>query len=92
MPYVLPNPERYIGQTKFINAKGDHQCVEFVRQTLGLPPTIAWHKGAEVQGNSALPKGTAIATFVNGQYQQHGSTGMHAAIYLSQDITGDLGG
>lgn len=34
-----------------------------------------------------LKKGTAIATFVNGKYPNHG-TGNHAAFYVGQDAAG----
>jgi hypothetical protein len=40
-----------------------------------------------VYGDMTLAKGTAIATFVNGIYQNYG-TGNHAAYYISQDATG----
>ncbi|PMS34777.1 hypothetical protein B0G57_113178 [Trinickia symbiotica] len=40
-----------------------------------------------MRGNWALPKGTAIATFVNGRYPNR-PTGNHAAFYLSQDVIG----
>ena len=41
-----------------------------------------------VKGDTALPPGTAIATFdATGRYANH-SHGNHAAIYLSQDASG----
>ena len=68
----------------------DTECVEFVRQAAGAPPTIAWKRGALIMG--ALPgtirRGTVIATFDDkGRYPIDGQ-GKHAAIYLSHDLIG----
>jgi hypothetical protein len=43
-------------------------------------------KGDDVKKGTALDVGTAIATFVNGEYPQN-ATG-HAAVYLGQDGVG----
>ena len=88
MPHILLNPEQYIDNDTFVNAKGNHECVEFIVQTLNAPATAVWKEGKKVQGDTTIAKGTAIATFVNGKYPQTGTSGKHAAIYLSQDANG----
>ncbi len=67
--------------------------MEFIKQTLHAPATPHWREGPRVQRLASgaadpLEQGTAIATFVNGRYPQHGSTGMHAAIYMGQNSEG----
>lgn len=90
MPYILQIKDltEYEGKA-FLNSKGNAECVEFVRQTLGLPPTLRWKEGKKItKGDSTILKGTAIATFVNGVYPQEGNSGKHAAIYLGYDEVG----
>jgi hypothetical protein len=60
---------------------GTQQCVALVRFYANAPATFAWKEGARVMGNMYIKPGTAIATFVNGRYQNN-STGNHAAFYL----------
>ena len=80
--------DSYIGES-YINSKSNAECVEFIQQTLKAPQTKFWVEGRKItKGGTALPVGTAIATFVDGQYPQTGSTGKHAAIYLGQDAIG----
>jgi hypothetical protein len=38
---------------EFVNAKLNHECVEFVCQTTGAPSTKSWRPGAKVKGTSA---------------------------------------
>lgn len=78
MSYIASNPSLFQGQVV-----GNGQCVAFVRAAAIAPPSGQWSEGAKVKGAAILP-GTAIATFVNGQYPNN-STGNHAAIYVSQD-------
>ena len=91
MPYKLKISEKdAFGKGKFKNAKGNTECVEFVRQAAGAQPTIAWKQGTLIMG--ALPgtirRGTVIATFDDkGRYPIDGQ-GKHAAIYLSHDLIG----
>lgn len=92
MPNVLPLAKSYSGKS-FANAKGETHCVEFIRQTLKAPHTSQWREGAKIQKLPAgtpdpVAPGTAIATFVHGEYPQNGSTGKHAAIYLGQNEEG----
>jgi len=94
MPHVLqPIPPMTLEGTykgkAYENADGRTECVEFIRQTLGSPPTVHWREGTKITkgGTSVLP-GSAIATFVNGKFPQTGSTGKHAAIYLGQNGSG----
>lgn len=60
---------------------------------MNAPVTAVWREGARIvklaPGKAdTIQKGTAIATFVDGKYPQHGNTGMHAAIYLGQNAQG----
>jgi hypothetical protein len=91
MSYKLNiSEEDVFGKSKFINSKGNTECVEFVRQATGAPQTVLWKKGAMVFGASlsSITRGTAIATFNDsGKYPIDGK-GKHAAIYLSHDSLG----
>jgi hypothetical protein len=83
MAYICNNPEAYDGRRI-----GSGECVAFVQEAARAPHTSAWKKGAVVRGNSALRRGTAIATFdASDRYPNH-STGNHAAIYVSQESEG----
>lgn len=82
----IPESDVY-GKGKFVNSKGNTECVEFIRQATGAPPTAAWRKGLKVSeaARGAIPRGTAIATFdAAGKYPEDG-LGRHAAIYLEHD-------
>lgn len=91
MPYKLKLAEVDVfGKEKFINAKGNTECVEFVRQATNAPQTIIWKAGIHVIDATpgTIPRGTAIATFdENGKYPTDG-LGKHAAIYISHDAAG----
>jgi hypothetical protein len=79
-----------LGKAKFVNAKGNTECVEFVRQATGAPQTGSWKKGKKVGDANAgeIARGTAIATFdANGRYPTD-ALGQHAAVYLSHDKNG----
>jgi hypothetical protein len=90
MPYKLAMSENEVlGKGKFANAKGNTECVVFVQQAAGAPPTSMWSRGLRVKDakDAEIPKGTAIATFDdNGKYPTDGA-GKHAAIYLSHSST-----
>ena len=93
MPKILVHPETYIHREDFKNAKGNAECVEFIRQTLNAPHTSLWREGLKIRRLAVgeydpVAHGTAIATFVAGRYPQEGDTGKHAAIYLGQDGIG----
>jgi hypothetical protein len=96
MPHVLtPKSGKTLEQSYkgigFTDDQGNAECVEFIKQTLGAPATMAWTEGKKVvKGDGAISVGTAIATFVKGKYPQHGTTGKHAAIYLGQTPEGIL--
>lgn len=69
---------------KYANSKGNTECVEFIRQAAGAPPTATWRKGMKVSDAKpgTIRRGTAIATFdSSGNYPTDG-LGRHAAIYL----------
>ena len=76
-----------LGKEKYVNAEGNTECVEFIRQAAGALHTSTWKKGKKVSEAKAgdIPRGTAIATFdANGRYPTDG-LGKHAAIYLFHD-------
>ncbi|MFC5472465.1 BPSL0067 family protein [Paraherbaspirillum soli] len=66
---------------------GSHQCVALIQHYAHVPHTSSWKKGKDVLGDVSIAKGTAIATFVNGKYQNH-SHGNHAAFYIGQESGG----
>jgi hypothetical protein len=73
----------------YTNDKGEAQCVEFIKQTLGAPATACWYEGTKItKGDTTILQGTAIATFVDGKFSHLGASNQHAAIYLSQDQVG----
>ncbi len=51
--------------------------------------TRTWAQAAQVQGNTQIQPGTAIATFdANGRYANATDGSSHAAIYLGQNAQG----
>ncbi|WP_428488541.1 BPSL0067 family protein, partial [Rhodopila sp.] len=77
--YVAGDPQRWVGQPSV----GTGECVPLVRAATGAPQATNWQRGLQVQGNTNIRPGTAIATFdSNGHYDGH------AAIYLGQDEDG----
>ena len=64
------------------------ECVALVQATSDVGLTGTWVPGDQVEGNTNLAPGTAIATFgSDGTYTNtYGQS--HAAIYLGQDQTG----
>lgn len=81
MAFIATDPEKYEGQVV-----GDGQCVAFVKKTSGAPQTSLWKEGEKVRG-AQIDTGTAIATFINGEYPSL-ATGNHAAIYVEQNADG----
>jgi hypothetical protein len=85
--YIARHPGTEIGKVI-----GDGHCVKFVVRVAKAPVVSEWQPGIPVKGNGHLiPKGTAIATFVNGRYpDDYPADGrhMHAAIYDGQDKDG----
>jgi hypothetical protein len=88
MSYRLTISEKDVfGAEKFVNAKGNTECAEFVQKATGAPATPFWTNGLKVSEAKPLdiPRGTAIATFdSNGQYPTD-TLGKHAAIYLEHN-------
>jgi hypothetical protein len=83
MSYQYEDAEKLVD----LPAVGSKQCVALIREYTNAPPGYIWKEGKKVKKNLLLNKGTAIATFLNGKYQNHG-TGNHAAFYISQDAVG----
>jgi hypothetical protein len=69
--HVLSDPETYIGDSTYANAKGNHECVVFAQKAGGAPLTGKWRQGAHVEPGISFPRGTWVATFVGGAYQGH---------------------
>ncbi|NTI50982.1 BPSL0067 family protein [Agrobacterium rhizogenes] len=82
MSYLAPNTDAYMGEVV-----GNGQCVAYVRAAAGCPATSQWAEGAKVKG-AKIGKGTAIATFQDGKYNNYTDGRSHAAIYLSQTAEG----
>lgn len=83
MPYVYANVDA-LQDTPMVRNK---QCVALLQHHANLPKTTTWKEGKPVLGDTALAKGTAIATFVDGRYLSL-PKGNHAAFYISQDADG----
>jgi hypothetical protein len=80
MEYIAQDLDlRMAGARDFVGVNSE--CVALVRAWTHAPQAATWTRGALVQGNRGLARGTAIATFVHGHYEGH------AAIYLGE--TGD---
>lgn len=80
--FVCAEPETHVGKVV-----DNGQCVRLVQVACGAPHTSLWAVGPTVKGNSCVPVGTAIATFVDGVYPNL-AAGNHAAIYMGQDGNG----
>lgn len=83
MPYVYEDAEKLVDQ----DVVGTKQCVALIKEYTNAPSASLWKEGAVVKGNLLLKKGTAIATFVGGKYQNH-AHGNHAAFYIEQSAGG----
>lgn len=83
MPYVYKDAEQLVGE----DPVGTKQCVALIKEYTKAPPASLWREGAAVKGNLLLKKGTAIATFVNGEYLNH-AHGNHATFYVGQGADG----
>jgi hypothetical protein len=85
--YMVVVPE---GKKKWTNAKGNTECVEFVRRATGAPPTALWKPGLHVRATApgVISPYTAIATFDKDSKYPSDELGRHAAVYLSHDSTG----
>lgn len=93
MSYICQSPEAKLtsfemekGQNALV---GDGECVALVKVWCGAPETARWRQGQIVKGSSNITPGTAIATFVNGTYQNN-IGGNHAAIFLKNTDSGIL--
>ena len=83
MPTVATQPERHVGKSV-----GSGQCVGYVREVTGLPPTSQWRRGVLARGADLAP-GTAISTFGrNGRYPNSMRGDSHCAILLEETADG----
>ena len=87
---VVPEGRGAEGKSKWVNAKGNAECVEFVRQATGAPATATWKPGVRVKDAApgSIPAYTAIATFDESGRYPADALGRHAAVYLSHDSSG----
>ena len=91
MPYKLKLAEtKVLDPKQFVNAKGNTECVEFMRQATSAPQTSFWKPGLRVVDakSGSIARGTAIATFDDSGKYPTDVLGKHAAIYLSHDAIG----
>jgi hypothetical protein len=80
---LLPGDGFTITMDSFPDQNGSTECVQLLKSLMAAPRTIFWKEGRRLKEHfDAIKPGTAIATFVNGQYPQTGRTGMHAAIFV----------
>ncbi len=80
---LLPGDGFTITMDSFPDQNGSTECVQLLKSLMAAPRTIFWKEGRKLKEHfDAIKPGTAIATFVNGQYPQTGRTGMHAAIFV----------
>ncbi len=89
-PYIATSdPLALVGEV-LASPEGTHlgQCVSLVRVATGAPHSSEWNGGVKVRGNTAIQKGTAIATFQDGKYRNLTNGDSHAAVYLTQDDSG----
>jgi hypothetical protein len=63
------------------------QCAALVQHYTRVGRTNGWKEGEAVKGCTTIKRGTAIATFVDGIYENE-AHGNHAALYISQDSKG----
>ena len=76
MPFI----DAAIGARTLGSAVGTGECVALVEAWAHTPRAVNWHQGESVLENaSRIPRGTAIATFVDGHYPNEDK---HAAIFL----------
>jgi hypothetical protein len=76
------------GLDHFVNKKfGDGGDVDFVRRAADVPSPSVWRRGDRVQNNINILPGTAIATFLDQNFDNLKSGGW-AVIYVSQDAGG----
>lgn len=91
MSFTLNVSEDEIAEKKrYPNAKGNTECVEFIRQTTSAPGTQFWRPGIKVLRApfGTIARGTAIATFDEKDRYPTDAKGKHAAIYLYQTAQG----
>ncbi len=80
---LLPGDGYTVTMDSFPDQNGSTECVQLIKSLLDAPRTIFWKEGRKLREHFPhISPGTAIATFVKGQYPQHGRTGMHAAIFV----------
>ena len=80
---LLPGEGYTVTMDSFPDQNGSTECVQLIKSLLDAPRTIFWKEGRKLAEHfPSISPGTAIATFVKGQYPQHGRTGMHAAIFV----------
>jgi len=88
MSYTLKIAEaKVFGKGIFVNANGNTECVEFIRQSTNAPLTSLWKKGKKVSEAKfgEIPRGTAIATFDSQGKYPTDALGKHAAIYIEHN-------
>lgn len=83
------NAMPYIARADYAKQKeimGNGECVTLVRHLAGARASSLWREGDKVPDlleKGGIAKGTVIATFVNGRYQNL-RQGNHAALFIRQ--------
>ena len=83
------NDMPYIARADYAKQKeivGNGECVTLVTHLTGARASSLWREGDKVPDlmeKGGIAKGTLIATFVNGHYQNLGQ-GNHAALFIRQ--------
>jgi hypothetical protein len=80
VPYVYSEVDALEGKPLV----GSHQCAVLVQHYAKAPLAAQWSEGEVVKGNMKIAKGTAVATFVNGNYPNSAKDN-HIAFYIRQD-------
>jgi hypothetical protein len=83
--FQAEHPHRRAGDTV-----DNGHCVRLLQVEAGVPHTSTWRRGEQVRG-SAVPRGTAIATFNDaGRYANDTKGASHAALFLEETPEGLL--
>lgn len=78
MPYLARElDQRMNTNASYLGVNGE--CVALVRFVTNAPPSGGWTRGEHVMEATHLQRGTAIATFVHGQYSGHAAIFLHHA-------------
>lgn len=87
MSYLVPNPLSYVGHPPKFNKHHKAECAFLAQSLTAMPLAAHWKPGTKVKGNHSIPRGTVIAMFINGVYQNKSGLA-HTALYVGQSKDG----